>query len=168
MTKSIAKAFARPALAATLAASIALTPVAAMPARADEQVGAIAAAGILALLMSGIFASGQDQGGLAISTPPRGNTGLWDRDREDGHRPRLDPRRALPEVCEFTLRHGRDRGTYYGRHCLVQNFGYWPYLPDRCEQRVSLRDRFPTAAYDAQCLARFGYREAERDRRIGY
>lgn len=145
----------RPVIAAMLAATLALTSVTATPARAggEDKVGAIAAASFFALITAGIIAGAASQHRDDKALPaPRGSRHGWG-DRRD------DRRKVLPAQCEFTVRHGRDAGTYYDSHCLKRSFNYWPYLPDRCEERVDLRGSRDRNAYDARCLARYGYRE---------
>lgn len=163
MTKIRFRNPTRSALAATLAAALALSPITATPAQAgnEDKVGAVAAASFLALLTAGIIASSAQQN---RANPPR-FTVTTNRGRDDRHdnRARTDRRKVLPAQCEFTVRHGKDRGTYYDSSCLRTQFNGWPYLPDRCEERITARGR-TTYGYDAQCLARFGYREGNPPR----
>lgn len=152
----------RSLIAATLATSLALTPIAATPARADttSQTGAIAAFTLFGLLAAGLIANSvsnqRDHGDRSPLRPPRGGN--------HPHHPRVDPRKQLPASCAFTLRHGPDRGTYYGNRCLARNFDYSAYLPDRCEKRIHRRGQPDRNAYDASCLARFGYTEGRPPR----
>ena len=81
-------------------------------------------------------------------------------DQRQGRGNKGNPRKLLPAQCDFTVYGGPDRGTYYGRRCLKRNFDHWALLPNRCEEKVWVpRDGRSVNAYDAQCLARFGYRE---------
>lgn len=150
--------FARAAVVTALSASLAFSPMVAAPAYADDQrAGAIAAASFFALLTAGIIASAAQEN-KATQADRRGNG----RDRHDrDQRRREDPRKALPAQCDLKVRKGPDRGTYYARRCLKRNFDYWAYLPARCEDKVWVPRRGRNVnAYDAQCLARFGYHEA--------
>lgn len=155
---------ARSALAATLAAALALSPITAAPAQAgtEDKAGAIAAASFIALLTAGIIASNAQQN---RAQPPQ-FTFTPSRRHDDRHdnRARTDRRKVLPQQCEFTVRHGKDRGTYYDSRCLRSTFNGWPYLPDRCEERIAVRGGRDTYGYDAQCLARFGYSDGKPPR----
>lgn len=154
MTPKRTKSPARSAIAAMLAAALAITPITATPAHAgnEDTVGAVAAASFFALLTAGIIAStaqkNRDQRPRAAVTPWRQND-----NRRDGRA----RRKVLPEQCEFTVRRGKDRGTYYESRCLRSEFRGWPYLPGRCEKHINLRGGRSTYGYKAQCLARFGY-----------
>jgi hypothetical protein len=169
MTFRIAKALTRPALAASLAASLALTPITAAPARAgNDLAGGIAAASFFALLTAGLLSSSAASGSTQSAHPqPAPDRGWRSPDHDDSSRygshndwHSSDRRKLLPSQCSFTLKHGSDRGTYFDRTCLVRNFDYWGYLPERCEEKVSAPGRFRSSAYEAGCLRRYGYREA--------
>lgn len=157
MTPTRFKKPARSAIAATLAAALALSPITATPAQAGskDKAGAIAAASFLALLTAGIIASSsaraRDSATIHV-TPPR------DQRRE---RPpastRVDRRKLLPQECSYSVNRGPDRGDYFISSCLRDEFRFWPYLPDRCETDLRTRGGRNVAAYDASCLARFGY-----------
>ncbi|GKY86315.1 hypothetical protein STA1M1_01840 [Sinisalibacter aestuarii] len=153
---------------ATLTAALALSPLAASPARAgnEETIGAIAAASVFALITAGIVANAATQKGHKSTPTPHHYTPRRDPEpnRWDHGRTRTDPRKLLPAQCEFSVNHGRDRGSYYSSQCLQRSFNHWPYLPDRCEKRIDGPGRHDIRAYDASCLARYGYREDERSR----
>lgn len=138
----------RALIAATLATSLALTPVAATPARAGSQdnTGAIAAFTLFGLLTAGLLANSLAHQPNRYD-PPRG-----------GQRPPLGTRKHLPGECRFQVRHGQDRGTWYGSRCLKRNFDYWAYLPQRCEEHIDRPGRPDRTGYRARCLAQFGYR----------
>jgi hypothetical protein len=171
MTLNRFKTPARSAMAATLAAALAFTPLTAAPAQAgnDEAVGAIAAASFFALLTAGVIASaatsGRDDAPRRADAPrahsPRDPRPGMPRPGRGRDIPRTDPRKILPEDCEFTVTHGRDRGSYYVSQCLNRNFRYAAYLPDRCEERIESWGGRRVRAYDATCLARFGYTSGE-------
>lgn len=143
MTCTFARHISKRAVATALAAALALTTATTAPARAgDEEIGAIAAASFFALIAAGIIASQNHRG-------------------SGGHHPRLDPKKALPAACHITVHRGPDRGTWYARRCLRRNFTYAARLPAQCEDLVYVPRRSGNIrAYDDQCLARFGYREA--------
>ncbi|GGD19906.1 hypothetical protein [Sinisalibacter lacisalsi] len=152
------KSITRTAIVTALSASLALTPVSVTPARAGEaELGAVAAASFFALVTAGIIASAakENSGGSVIDRHPPA--------RHPGRGPqRPDPRKTIPAQCDLYVQGGPDRGVYYTRSCLMRNFDYWAFLPDRCEERVWVpRLRQNVNAYDAQCLARFGYKEAQ-------
>jgi len=157
MTRDYFKMPARSALAATLAAALALTPITATPARAGDQndVGAIAAFSLLALITAGLVATS-----VARRDEPR-HAG---RPYSPNPGPRVDPRKALPAQCEFTVRRGHDRGTYYGSRCLKRAFSYWANLPARCEERIDVLGGPDKRVYDAQCLTSYGYTKARSPR----
>jgi hypothetical protein len=166
MTRFFPKTFARTAIVTALSASLAFSPVAAAPAYAgDRDAGAIAAASFFALITAGIIASAakDNAGRVTIDRhAPKASRPGAPRGHQDRGPNRADPRKALPNQCEFTIHRGPDRGTYYGRNCLVRNFDYWPYLPDRCETRVKGQGNRSVKAYAANCLARYSYNEQSR------
>lgn len=122
-------------LAATLAVAVAMTPAGAAPGRDAET----AATAPIPPLVTAAVASRETTAPAPV-------------------RPPVDPQKILPSDCRFEIGQGRDSGTWYGRQCLVANFAHWPFLPDHCERRLDLpRRRQDIAAYDATCLARFGF-----------
>lgn len=142
------------ALGATLAAALALTTATAAPSPASAgdvkiNADAIAAASFFALVAAAVIATSRKNSGPGPELE------------------RPDPRKVLPADCRFDLRHGPGRGRFYGRRCLITRFDYWPYLPERCETAVELSPRRPDIiAYDASCLARFGYRTGGEPYRV--
>jgi hypothetical protein len=167
MTRSVFRKPARSAMVATLTAALALTPLTASPAQAgtEDKVGAIAIASVLALFTAGIIAKAASQRDTTPDrhTQPGRHDPPWHSGEPD-RPPRTDPRKLLPAQCGFTVAYGRDRGSYYGSQCLQRNFTHWPFLPDRCEERVEGRGRHDVKAYDATCLARYGYSEGRPPR----
>lgn len=153
MTRFFPKSIAKTAIVTALSASLALSPMTATPAQAgNDDAAAVAAASFFALITAGI-----------IANAARNNDGAWTVDRRDQRSNRGNqgsPRKILPSKCELVVRRGPDRGTYYGRPCLRQNYNFVASLPARCLEKVWVprRDR-NVNAYDAQCLSRFGYRE---------
>ncbi len=170
----------RPALAATLAASVALSPIAAAPARADNSADAIVATAFFGLVAAGILSSlaeGKQASPATHATPAapethhntrwgNDNTTRWGNGNrwEGGNRNRVTARKLLPEQCKFTIHRGQDRGTYFDRRCLKLNFDNWGYLPSRCETSVTAPYRNRGRSYTEQCLSRFGYQVASRRR----
>lgn len=170
--------FTKPVIAVGLATAIAFSPATATPARAGtDPLGAVFGAGVLALVIGGIIAAEtQNRGQVSYwnNTHPRrddrrdthrdSRRDSWRDDRRDDRRgphdePRVDRRKLLPSQCDLNVRHGSQTGTYYTKTCLMQNFRSWPMLPDRCETRLNTRSHGRVTAYDAQCLARYGYRD---------
>lgn len=138
MTGTFAALISRKAVAATLVAALSLTTVAVAPARADDK-DAIAAAAFFGLIAVGIIAA--TQAGKARPQSPSVVV-----------RPR-----ALPAVCRFKIRHGLDRGAWYGHRCLVEHHVDVWSLPNRCVQRVDPPGRRQDiVAYSGRCLARAG------------
>ena len=153
MTRFFPKSIAKTAIVTALSASLAFSPMTATPAKAgSDEAAAVAAASFFALVTAGIIASAarHNDGVVTIHRPGRHDRGHVQPDR----------RKILPAQCDFTVRRGPDRGTYYGRYCLRNNYNHVASLPARCLEKVWVprRDR-NVNAYDAQCLARFGYRE---------
>lgn len=142
MTRTVRDLIPRKALAATLAGALAMTSVAATPARGDNK-EALAAAAFLGIVAAGIIASTRH--GSTYPERPHLPPGVG----------RLGP---LPAACRFEIWHGRDRGVWYERRCLVASYRHWPFLPDRCERRVELpRRHHDVIAYDAHCLTQVGH-----------
>jgi len=151
MTRFFPKSIAKTAIVTALSASLALSPMTATPAQAgNDDAAAVAAASFFALITAGIIANAAKK-----------NQGAWTIDRRD-QRPDRSPnrRKLLPSKCELVVRGGPDRGTYFGRRCLKRNYNHVASLPARCLDKVWVPRRSRNVnAYDAQCLARFGYRE---------
>ncbi len=170
MFKAAFKSITRPALAATLAASVALSPLAVAPAQADQTTDAIAAAAILGILGLGIVSNmGAPNPQVTINrtAPARQPAYTPPTYRQPDRFHRIDPRKSLPGQCEFTIPRGHDRGTYFDRRCLKQKFDFWGYLPGQCETNVTAPNRARGRSYDARCLSRYGYQVAENRTRWG-
>ncbi len=147
MKLGFAKTLSRTAIASTLAVSMALTPMTAKPARADDAANAIAAITLFSLLLGGMaIAANKDR--------DRGRDhGGWDDHR--GNRAKV-----LPAQCAMVVLQGHNRSTYYRANCLRNNFSNWRQLPDQCFERLNVRGERDLRAYKGRCLERFGYREA--------
>jgi hypothetical protein len=148
MKLGFARNLTRTAIASTLAASLALTPMTAQPARADDAANAIAAATFFTLLLGGIaIASSQD----------RNRRGGRDDGGHHGNRAKV-----LPSECALVVLKGHNRSTYYRAGCLRNSFANWRQLPDQCFERLDVRGSRDIRAYKGRCLERFGYREEGR------
>lgn len=147
MTRLFPTPFSRVVVVTALSASLAFSPMAAAPAKAGgDEVGAIAAATILGLITAGVI----------VSAANEANAGQ--RDTHHG-RPYYDPDKLLPAQCNLHVRKGPDKGHYYERGCLHWNFRGYRDLPDQCKDEVWIpREGQNETAFDARCLARFGYR----------
>ncbi len=134
------------AMVAALAGAMTVTAATTQPVRAgdDEAAGAIVAATVFGLMAAAIIASKHKD---KNRRPPPAVTPV----APTGPGP-------LPAECRFEVTNGYDRGSWYGRECLVASYRDWPKLPDRCERWVELpRWRQEVTAYNAQCLAQFGF-----------
>lgn len=158
------KKIALPALAATMAATVALTPLTATPARADSTGAAVAATGFLALLMAGILAGSQAQ--ASVQTPPADHDRPHGWPVNPGQRPGYAPRpvqqqtRTLPRECRVTYRLGSSAAPYYETSCLIREMPGWQRLPQRCEQTIRIKGSGSGThrAYAESCLLNAGYR----------
>lgn len=149
MTFGFAKTFARTALATTLAATLALTPMTAQPARADDAAKAIAAATFFTLLLGGMAAA------ASRDRDPSPDHGEWGVHRS--HRAKV-----LPAQCTMVVLNGQHRARYYRAGCLRNTFSGWRQLPDRCFERLDVRNGRDIRAYEGRCLARHGYVDERR------
>lgn len=150
MTLGFAKTFTRTALATTLAASLALTPMTAQPARADDAANAIAAATFFTLLLGGMAAAASRD---------------RDRDHGDWGGHRGNRAKVLPSECAMVVLKGQKRARYYRAGCLRNNFRGWRKLPDRCFKRLDVRNGRDIRAYNGRCLVRHGYVDERRANR---
>lgn len=124
-----------------LSTALALSPMAATPARANDDLGKIlAGVALLAIIGSAVSNSQASSPPPAPAHPPRGHAA----------------KRPLPQECRHDV---RDRGrtiTVYGKQCLQRNVRGRVRLPDICEREMSVfgRDR---DVYTAHCLRRHGW-----------
>jgi len=139
MNQTFAGSFSRKAVATTLAAALTFTTAGVAPARADNNGDAIAAAAFFGLVAVGIIAATRD------------------KDTRPHYRPGVSQPQYLPGACQFDIRRGADRGTWYGRQCLAErNIDVWS-LANRCKEWVRVPGRQKNiVAYSAQCLMRIG------------
>lgn len=132
-------------VAPLLAAAIALTPMAATPARADDD---IAKALLGALVLYGIAES--------IDSKNRKDDRRIERRHDDrrgwqgAHRGRI-----IPAQCIRTVESRRGTGRFVPERCLRRTGVR--YLPDRCAVSIS-GPRQQRDVYALQCLQRAGYR----------
>lgn len=143
MPHPASRLFLRPILAMSLAASIALSPVAATPARAGGDAGKV----IGALIVLGLI-------GAAIHNS----------DVQATPRPRPDPRshKRLPAGCMKTFETRFGSETFVGRNCLERNFRHWASLPQQCALTIrtpgSRGHDVRRAVYQPRCLRQHGFR----------
>jgi len=172
------KKIALPALGLTMAASLALSPLTATPARAEPDGGALAF-GAFALLLAGIAAGSAVHSEPSYQPPrqppqpPRGynpEPPRWTPHPQPQPQPmppsnpRWGDSKELPRECRVTYRLGSTSAPYYDKSCLMQEYRGWAYLPDRCEQTVRILGSGSgrQTVYAESCLSRFGYTPEER------
>jgi hypothetical protein len=137
--------FTRPLIALGLAASIALTPVAAVPAKAgDDEMAAFLAALTAMIVIGTVLDDGR------YHERGRGRHGVWYWNK------------ALPEHCLKSYRTRDGHRAYFTKRCLRHNYRGWRSLPAHCELTVRLRDdyrhgRNRITVYKPRCLRRAGY-----------
>lgn len=158
------------------AALVALTTLAAYPARAQEsdQVGR-AIAGAVTLFIIGHALSDLTDDKKAKAAPSRnanigsapayrfrqgqsyGNTknGRWGR----------HPHKVLPMACFFTVNRGRERVGVFGNTCLSEFLKKPEWLPRECRMSIPVRHGRPATVYSATCLREQGYRAEGREAR---
>lgn len=153
-------------LAAALAFSLAITPLSAQPARAqenDQLLGLIVGIGALYVIGRAIAERGD---AAAAPAPPQ--VGQF-RPRapamqsRSGHAPRADERsrKLVPAECfrRFDTRQGTVRG--FPRRCLERTMHNAHRLPGHCLTQVRT-ERGPRSLYRAGCLRNKGWRMDDR------
>ncbi|HBZ43901.1 MAG TPA: hypothetical protein DEO85_07550 [Maritimibacter sp.] len=152
------RTIARPATAIALAATMALSPVSAKPAKASEADLFIAGAiGTVLLGAIAIDAMNNNKGRVIYTEPqhhsPRGGHG---GNRGGGHQ----ARKVIPAQCEAP-RFSNGRNTFYRSRCLQQNMRGAHRLPDRCKTTViNHNNGNRRTLYNGNCLSRAGYQVA--------
>ncbi|MCB1336516.1 MAG: hypothetical protein KDK10_03325 [Maritimibacter sp.] len=142
MIRTFAGKTSHMACAATLAGALTLTTATTAPARADSNGDAIAAAAFLGLVAAAVIATSRSDGAHPGGYPLP---------------PVVVPQSPLPSACRFDIKLGSDRGSWYGRRCLISQYRYWGTLPGVCAERVELPNvRYDVVAYEAGCLWRHG------------
>lgn len=151
MTRRTDTASPKKTLAAGLALALALTAASPNPVRAEERHDALAAVAFLGFVAAAIVAGSKGKGGR--SDGPLADDPGW-----GPHDPDPAWTEPLPAACQFDIRHGPDRGSWFGQRCLRASYPDWRWLPDHCAWPVALDyDRPDIVAYDAACLADQGY-----------
>ena len=153
-------------IATVVAASIAITGLSALPARADQDdvAKALAALAGIAIIAKIIRDNKDDE-----QTVTRRYPAYPDPVIRPGHPRKVYPRpmphrvdrRLLPQHCfrSYDTRQGRYH--MFGRRCLKNNYRFARELPQRCALRIRTRDGI-RSGYDARCLRRSGYSLARR------
>lgn len=158
-------------IATILAAAVAITGIAATPARADaadvaRALAAIATVAIIAKTLDNSRDRKRVDDRHLSSHPPR----IEHLPAPHPQRPAtLHPRplpdrvtsRALPSECLFSVhtRHGNKR--VFGKQCLNQTYRQARSLPRDCEVQLRGQGR-PRDVYTASCLRDYGYTLARR------
>ena len=151
MLNALTHTLYRPFAALVLAASLALSPVAATPARADNQ---DLAAFLAALLAMGVI-------GATIN-----NNRVVRPDADWSRQPQVYRTRALPEYCLQTFKTRFGKETFFEKQCLREHYYRWRSLPESCELTIRTRSRHNKRVthnvYDPRCLHQSGYTLARR------
>ena len=169
----------RPVTAIALAASVALSPVAATEARAGSEEALIAGA-IGTIILGAIATQALSNGNVRIHsntqshyTPPRTNAPTY-RDQHGGrhngnrggnygnHGGNRHNAKQLPSSCIVNNVPG-ERGVMFGNRCLQRNFAGASRLPAQCKDHVYNRNTGNVRnVYRGHCLRQFGYSIAAR------
>lgn len=150
MKHPVARKVLRPAIALALGLSLALTPVASVPALAGDQraeqnvIAALIALGIIGLAIE------SSKNGQVTHEPPR----------------QPDRSRVLPSRCLRTFDTPRGDRDFFGKICLRRNFDNFRRLPEQCERTIRVYNRDGDLrrrnVYGPRCLRDHGYRMAGR------
>ena len=144
---------AKPLTAGLLALTLAVSPMAAAPARADAEDVAVTLLGLAALMA---LANELDDDG-------RKKKSKRDRDRDrDRDRHRYSYSNTIPGHCVLRLDTHRGTRDVVTRHCL-NSAGLRRDLPDYCEAPRASR-LLGRETYGLDCLRAEGYRVADRYR----
>lgn len=159
-----------------LAAAVAVTGLAAAPARADEKDFARALAGIAALAIiakaldekSDRDRARRDDAYRQRETIPRDNhvgRGYGYGHRDDRLHPRPLPdrvsRKTLPGQCLFSVNTRKGERYVFGKRCLNHSYAHAHQLPRSCETRLRGEGK-GRDVYSAGCLREHGYTLARR------
>lgn len=172
-------------IATIVAASVALTVLGAVPARADQKDTARAVAAIVGLAIVGKLVHDrkkekeQERAAAARAREVARQQEAADRYHytaplprsERGHRqgqgPRPRPlpqrvdRKLLPQECFRGFETAYGTHLMFGRRCLENNYRFANRLPQTCAERIRTIHGF-RRGYDARCLRRAGYSLARR------
>lgn len=156
----LTSSFARPFAALALSAAMALSPMTAAPARAENIDELLAGLAALAIIGTAI-ANDRGTGGSAYTSRslPRDDFGYRPHREQgyhsyEGHR----PRRALPARCLIRPYEQGVRVGLFPKHCLEKHYGVraTQRLPLHCQRWVHTRKR-AILGYAPRCLRRAGY-----------
>jgi hypothetical protein len=155
-------------IAGVAALSIALTGLAAAPARAgDEDVAKIVGA-LVGLAILGAVINDNRKGDVVV-TQPRKHPRAHPRPHVQPRRPYADPgprplprRFVLPSRCLRTvpLRNGQ-RVSAFGQGCLNKYYGHANSLPRKCARADRAKNRV-IYSYGTRCLQNAGYKLSRR------
>lgn len=139
----------RSIIASLMALSLAVTPMAAAPARAANDDLGRTLAGVITFM---IFAHALDDtlsGKNRKATTSRRYTPAPSRVYRQFY---------LPARCYFRINTPRGPRAVYGKTCLQEFMYHAERLPRACERTVHVRYGRSAKVYDAQCLRQRGYR----------
>lgn len=148
-------------IGAILAASIAITGLSAVPARANDDVGkALAALAGIAIVGAVIHDKKQDKKRARSHAQPHVQPHVQ---RRTHVQPRPLPRKArrnlLPQRCLQSHRTHRGKVQVFGQRCLDRHYDHARSLPHRCE--LQFRTEHGTrVGYGAKCLRQAGFKLA--------
>lgn len=161
-------------IASVLAASLAITSVSAMPAKAgnDDLVKFLAGATALVIIGKALDDNssrstyrykeqhrhhGEHRHVEKYTYVPPVHKGRHYDDRDYGHSYRPHHKPALPGACETTVRVKSGHQTFLDNRCLARRSVDTRKLPSQCQVNVG-RDRFGNInGYNSRCLERNGY-----------
>jgi len=146
-------------LLAVTASTLALSPVASVPARAADTrdiVGAIIGIAAIGAIAHQINKNRKEQRGQPDRRKTYDDGRHWRHDDRRGYgRDRRDAR-VLPGQCLRILDGGRHDGIVFPESCLRQSGVHYGQLPRHCETQIRTY-RGTVDVYPARCLARAGW-----------
>lgn len=162
-------------IALVLAAAVAVTGLGAAPAQANDRdlarfLAGLAAVGIVAAAINDKQRRDDRARGHVTRQQPYYPPVVHAPPRHQGYQnhvaPRPLPQKAraaiLPSQCLLTVSDRRGARNVYGANCLQNSNISTARLPDRCALTVVGQQGRGRTAYDAGCLADYGYRTARR------
>lgn len=180
MIRLIPRKLGQTAIAAAVGLSIAFSPLASAPARAETDAG-----DILAILLAlGLIGVAVDKG---TSEPdpypgPHPHPKPWPHPHPPGPGPYPGPMppkpeppkpeppkphpvplsaRLLPESCMFDVKTRDGEQRLFSQSCLRQKYRFWDWLPKTCEREIRRghsHGRLTRIAYSPRCLRYEGFR----------
>ena len=146
-------------IATVVAAAMAFTSLPTAPARADDELGKILAAGTVLFILGKAIEIESNKS----SRKKEAHRRQYKPSRKKKKKARSRPHRSkrLPGYCLTQVR-GRDgsRRLLSGR-CLRRNYDYVDSLPRQCQRRIQTRDGV-RRGYGPSCLRKRGYQIAGR------